>query len=335
MRTTAYTLAVVGVVATVAMVAVNDLAGTSLYNIEITQDNVDFANYLAKHGKSYATKEEFEFRFAQFQRNRALIGHHNAQNGNTYSLGVNKFADMTTSEYKKMLGYRRVPKNDLPAHFDTSDLPASIDWREKGAVNPVKDQGQCGSCWAFSTTGALEGRDAIATGTLKSFSEQQLVDCDRKENAGCNGGDMGLAMDYASQNPLELESEYGYKAVDGTCKYDKSKGESKNSGHKDVTPASKDQLKAAVAQGPVSVAIEADTLVFQFYQGGILNNSGCGTNLDHGVLAVGYGTENGQDYFIVKNSWGASWGEKGYIRIAAVDGNGICGIQMAPVFPTI
>lgn len=241
---------------------------------------------------------------------------------------------MTNEEYKQMLGYRPRVSNAMTAHFETADLPASVDWRAKGAVTGVKDQGQCGSCWAFSTTGALEGRDFIKTGELKSFSEQQLVDCS-KDNGGCNGGDMGLAMDYASKNPLEVEANYPYKGANGDCQYAAAKGESSNEGHKNVAPNNKDQLKAAIAKGPVSVAIEADTMVFQFYQGGVLNNSGCGTNLDHGVLAVGYGSENGQDYYIVKNSWGPNWGEQGYIRLAAVDGAGICGIQMAAVFPTV
>lgn len=133
---------------------------------------------------------------------------------------------------------------------------------------------------------------------------------------------------------MELESVYPYTGVDGTCKYDSSKGKVKVTTYAAVKANSVDQLMAAIAQGPVSVAIEADKMVFQFYSGGIFNNSKCGTNLDHGVVAVGYGEENGTKYYIVRNSWGASWGESGYIRIAAVDGEGICGIQMDSVWPT-
>lgn len=268
----------------------------------------------------------------------ALIAHHNSNNENTFTLASNKFADYTPAEYKKLLGYKRMPKaNAQYAEFDLTAVPDSIDWRTKGAVTPVKDQGQCGSCWAFSTTGSLEGRDAIATGTLQSYSEQQLVDCDYSTdgNQGCNGGDMGLAMDYSAKNPLELESDYPYKAIDGKCSYKADKGHSKNKGHTNVKQNSLPDLKAAIAQGPVSVAIEADTMVFQFYNGGILNSKSCGTNLDHGVLAVGYGSENNKPYYIVKNSWGPSWGEQGYLRIAQVDGAGICGIQMEPVFPQL
>jgi len=145
---------------------------------------------------------------------------------------------------------------------------------------------------------------------------------------------MDAAFTYAETNGMELESVYPYTGVDGTCKYSAASGKVKVTKFADVTVDSVDQLKAAIAQGPVSVAIEADKMVFQFYSGGIFNNAACGTNLDHGVVAVGYGTENGTTYYIVRNSWGASWGESGYIRIAAVAGEGICGIQMDPSWPT-
>lgn len=290
-KSAAITLAVVGTVAAVAVFALNDQpASTSLFQIEINKENLDFANYLAKFGKSYGTKEEFQFRLQQYKKNMASISHHNSNNENTFVLAPNKFADLTPAEYRRLLGYKRLPKNGAYAALNTANLPESIDWRTQGAVTKVKDQGQCGSCWAFSTTGALEGRDAIKTGKLLSYSEQQLVDCDTDDgNQGCDGGDMATAMDYTAKNPLELEDDYPYKAVDGKCKADKSKGKSTNKGHVNVKPNSADQLKAAIAEGPVSVAIEADTLVFQFYSGGILNSKGCGTNLDHGVLAVGYG----------------------------------------------
>lgn len=334
-KSAAITLAVVGTVAAVAVLALNQApASTSLFQVEINKENLDFANYLAKYGKSYGTKEEFQYRLQQYKKNMAAIAHHNSNNANTFTLAPNKFADYTPAEYKRLLGYKRVPKNGLFAELDTENIPDSVDWRTKGAVTKVKDQGQCGSCWAFSTTGALEGRDAIATGKLLSYSEQQLVDCDTDDgNQGCDGGDMGTAMDYTADHPLALESEYPYKAVDGKCK--QVKGSSSNKGHSNVKVDSSADLKAAIAQGPVSVAIEADTLVFQFYSGGILNSTGCGTELDHGVLAVGYGKENGKEYYIVKNSWGSSWGENGYLRIAIVEGKGICGIQMEPVFPTL
>jgi len=334
---TGFTLAVVGVVATVAVIALSERPQfTSLFStMELTQDNVDFANFVAKYGKSYATKEEFQFRFDQYLRNMEVIRGENSRNENTFSLGANKFTDYTREEYRRLLGYKSSAANGDVKYLSAAEAPESIDWRSKGAVTGVKDQGQCGSCWSFSATGALEGAHFIKTGQLISLSEQQLVDCSRDlGNEGCNGGEMYLAFQYAQSNAMDTEADYPYKGVDGTCEASKKQGKFKATGFTRVPKNKKDQLKAAIAQGPVSVAIEADTMVFQFYSGGILNSKSCGTNLDHGVLAVGYGTQNGQDYYIVKNSWGSSWGSKGYINIAAVDGAGICGIQMDAVYPS-
>jgi len=227
-------------------------------------------------------------------------------------------------------------------------LPSAVDWTQKGAITPVKDQGQCGSCWSFSTTGALEGAFAIQTGTLMSFSEQQLVDCDTLGNGGkdhgCNGGLMDNAFTWIMKNDgLCREEDYPY--VSGTTK---SAG---TCNHKceevagsdirtfvDVPANSDSDFMSAVSTQPVSVAIEADQREFQLYKSGVLTSS-CGTNLDHGVLAVGYGTENGVDYYKVKNSWSASWGEEGYIRLARGSkyngGKGQCGILMEASYPLL
>ncbi len=333
---TGFTLAAVGVVATIAVVALSERPQfTSLFStIELTQDNIDFANFLAKYGKSYGTKEEFEFRFRQYSQNMAVIRGENSKNDNTFTLSANKFSDYTRDEYRRMLGYKRSNANGgLVKQFPTDNLADSINWVEKGAVTPVKDQGQCGSCWAFSSTGALEGAHFVKTGELVSLSEQQLVDCARTEDmAGCDGGDMYAAFVWVESNPLETEADYPYTAVDGKCVQNAKIAVVQATDASKVTPNSADQLKAALNHGPVSVAIEADTLVFQFYSSGVLNSKACGTNLDHGVLAVGYGTEKGQDYYLVKNSWGGSWGIKGYLKVAIVEGKGICGIQMEPVY---
>lgn len=212
--------------------------------------------------------------------------------------------------------------------LDTSLAADSVDWRTKGAVTPVKNQGQCGSCWSFSTTGSMEGAHFVKTGKLVSLSESNLVDCSWL-NHGCNGGSMDLAFRYAESNPLETEADYPYTPKTGifACKYTKSKGVVKVTTYKDVPANSSAALKAAVTQQPVSVAIEADKPVFHQYTGGIIT-TGCGTALDHGVLAVGYGTASGQDYYIVKNSWTTDWGDKGYVRVGIKDGAGVCGIQM-------
>lgn len=252
MRNQALTLCVIGVAAGVAVLGLSGQEQSqALYGM--TPDVDLFHNFIATHGKSYKNQEEFQLRFAQFKRNLALIRTHAAMNADaTFTLGVNKFSDYTVEEYRNLLGYKKSHKlasnKPLFKADPARDVPASIDWRQKGAVTAVKDQGQCGSCWAFSTTGALESRDFIATGKLNDYSEQQLVDCDKgDDNDGCNGGDMYTAMVYTSSNPLESEESYPYAGVDQTCAYDKTKGISSNTGATNVTPNSKADLKAAIA----------------------------------------------------------------------------------------
>jgi C1A family cysteine protease len=289
-------------------------------------------DYVSTYGKSYGTVAEFNFRSNIFKNNLEKIEEYNADQ-NTAVLGVNQFTDRTASEMKKMNGYKVKAVEEYTV-LDTSNITTAIDWRTKGAVTGVKDQGQCGSCWAFSATGSIEGAMQISTGTLQSYSEQQLVDCSRKfGNLGCNGGLMDNAFKYVETAPLMLEADYAYTASGSTCKYVASKGQGNVKAFVDVTPNSADQLKAGLNAGPVSVAIEADQLAFQAYKSGVLTK-GCGTNLDHGVLAVGWGTDaTAGDYFIVKNSWGASWGMAGYINIGAGSSN-VCGILSQPSYPT-
>jgi len=253
---------------------------------------------------------------------------------------MNEMGDMTHEEFKTTkLGYNRVERpysrkmNSEGPHEHIS-APASVDWRTKNAVTPIKNQGQCGSCWAFSATGSMEGAVAIATGKLVSFSEQQLVDCSTKYgNQGCNGGLMDQAFEYVIANKgLTTEANYAYTARDGTCNSAKAKAVAGSiSKYVDVNALGNDAaLMSAVAVGPVSVAIEADKTCFQFYSSGVLTDPSCGTQLDHGVLAVGY--DSASKYWIVKNSWGTSWGMSGYILI----GQGLdeCGINMEPSYAT-
>merc|ERR1711975_17313 len=202
-----------------------------------------------------------------------------------------------------------------------------------GAVTPVKNQQQCGSCWAFSSTGSLEGAMFVATGKLISLSEEDLVQCNSITDHGCQGGLMDNAFNWVQQNGICSEAAYPYTSGGGTtgsCKKGCSPVVS-ITGHTDVPSRDESALQAAVSKQPVSVAIEADKSAFQLYSGGILDNSACGTNLDHGVLVVGYGTD-GKDYWKVKNSWGATWGEQGYIRM--VRDKNQCGIAQQPSYPT-
>jgi len=290
-----------------------------------------FVQHMNEQGLSYGTKEEFSFRMELFAKMDAEIKEINSSQ-DSFTVGHNFLSTWTSEEKAKLNGYR------LPADhkrneilLDSTNLTDSVDWRSKGAVTPVKNQGQCGSCWAFSTTGAVEGADFIKNGKLNSLSEQQLVDCS-KQNNGCNGGLMDYAFKYIESAPLETESEYPYIAKRHLFGCQAKSSASKPgtvSTFTDVTSRSPTQLKAALAKGPVSVAIEADKSVFQQYTSGILDSASCGTNLDHGVLAVGYG----QGYFIVKNSWSASWGDQGYVKISDSSSN-ICGILSQPSYPT-
>lgn len=240
------------------------------------------------------------------------------------------FSTLTVDEQNKYKGRKPAPINESePMIFDESVMAATVDWRTKGAVNKVQDQGQCGSCWAFSATAAMEGEHFIKSGTLLKLSESQVVDCDTKSD-GCDGGLEIWAFNYLKTHGQELEVDYPYKARTRSCNYVASKGKVHDISHSQVTPKSASQLKAAIAKQPVCVSVDAGT-PFMNYQSGILDSTKCGTNLDHAITAVGYGTESGVGYFIVRNSWGTSWGEKGYIRMAdipAKKNSGVCGVLL-------
>jgi cathepsin L len=217
---------------------------------------------------------------------------------------------------------------------DSSSLPAQVDWRSKGWVTPVKNQGKCGSCWAFTATGALEGQNFNKTGVLVSLSEQNLVDCSTS-NYGCNGGVTDYAFRYVKQNSgIASEESYQYTGKQGSCQYRSSNKAGTCSGWVDIPPGDETALQVAVATvGPVAVAIDASSMLFQLYRKGVYKNPFCSsTNLDHAVLIVGYGTYNGQPYWLVKNSWGTSWGQDGYVMMARNQGN-MCGIATSASYP--
>ncbi|KAL2547081.1 KDEL-tailed cysteine endopeptidase CEP1 [Forsythia ovata] len=282
-------------------------------------------------------------RFNVFKANVLHIHKVNQMN-RPYKLKLNKFADMTSHEfrnsYSSKIRHHRMLRGSRARtgfmHEKTENLPASVDWRKQGAVTGVKDQGKCGSCWAFSAVVGVEGINKIKTGQLVSLSEQELVDCE-KDNEGCNGGLMEQAFEFIKkQGGLTTERIYPYRARDGNC--DSGKMNSPVvmiDGHEMVPANNENDLMKAVANQPVSVAIDAGGSDLQFYSEGVFNGN-CGTELDHGVAVVGYGTTlDGTKYWIVKNSWGPEWGEQGYIRMQrTVDASeGLCGIAMEASYP--
>eukprot|EP00750_Incisomonas_marina_P000130 INCI10140.3.p1 GENE.INCI10140.3~~INCI10140.3.p1 ORF type:complete len:494 (-),score=99.30 INCI10140.3:127-1608(-) len=303
-----------------------------------------FSAFMDQFEKDYSSVDDRESAFRAFAANDAKIQLHNSK-GLSFTLGHNQFSDLTSEEFNaRFVGsYLNNPNLVRERNYDMSladptrvaAAPESIDWTTKDAVTPIKNQGQCGSCWAFSTVMALEGANAVEHSELKSLSEQDLVSCDHNGDQGCNGGLMDNAFTWVEENGICTEDSYPYTSGTGTTGECKTtcKPYLKIANFTDVPPKDEDALKVAVAQQPVAVAIEADKSVFQLYKSGVLKSDFCGTNLDHGVGIVGYGkSEDGFDYWKVKNSWGATWGMDGYILLER--GTNECGISQQASFPT-
>ncbi|XP_030643082.1 cathepsin L1-like [Chanos chanos] len=316
----------------------------------LSLEDLEFHAWKMKFGKIYRSSEEEAQRKLTWLSNRRQVLVHNMladQGIKSYRLGMTYFADMDNQEYREtvskgcLLPFNRTKSRSAVTFLRQAggaQLPKDVDWRDKGFVTSVKDQKDCGSCWAFSATGALEGQTFRKTGKLVSLSEQQLVDCSGDYgNMGCGGGWMDDAFKYVKDNGgLDTEDSYPYEAQDGECRYDPSHIGATCTGYVDITRGDESALQEAVANiGPVSVAIDAGHASFQLYESGIYDEPDCSSSeLDHGVLAVGYSSEDGKDYWLVKNSWGLDWGERGYIKMIRNKHNQ-CGIATSASYPLV
>ena len=310
-----------------------------------------FENWVSLFKVHFRDEVHFLEMYKTWSSNDKFIEETNSKNL-TFQLGHNQFSGMDENQFRQYLGYFSELKSDV-AHepqqiVELTALPNSVDWNERGAVTGVKDQGQCGSCWSFSTTGALEGAYFNKYGILESFSEQQLVDCDTLRNGGrdhgCKGGLMDNAFSWIQKNGGLCEEE-AYPYVSGetkdadTCQTKCSVvSKSKITSIVDVTPSSENAFMTALSKQPLAIAIEADQREFQLYKSGVFTGT-CGTKLDHGVLAVGYGTLNGADYYLVKNSWSEAWGANGFIMLGRGseynNGDGQCGLLLQASYPIV
>jgi len=284
-----------------------------------------FLKFIKDNNKHYA-QADFAAKYTIFKANMDFVDAWNAD-AEHHRVAINKFADLTIAEFSAMyLGTRQTVTGWTLEQGIPAAAPASVDWRTKGAVTPIKNQEQCGSCWAFSAVGSTEGAHFLAKGALVSLSEQNLVDCsDAEGNQGCNGGLMTQAFEYIIKNKgIDTEASYPYTAQNGNCKFSSANIGSTLTGYTNVKSGSETDLVAKIVEGPTSVAIDASHSSFQLYSSGIYYEPACSaTALDHGVLAVGYEA----DFYIVKNSWGTDWGMKGYIEMSRNKSNN-CGIAI-------
>nr|BBA83994.1 actinidin [Actinidia chinensis] len=308
-----------------------------------TNDEVKamYESWLIKYGKSYNSLGEWERRFEIFKETLRFIDEHNADTNRSYKVGLNQFADLTDEEFRSTyLGFTSGSnKTKVSNRYEPrvgQVLPSYVDWRSAGAVVDIKSQGECGGCWAFSAIATVEGINKIVTGVLISLSEQELIDCGRTQNTrGCNVGYITDGFQFIINNGgINTEENYPYTAQDGECNVDLQNEKYVTIDTYENVPYNNEwALQTGVTYQPVSVALDAAGDAFKHYSSGIFTGP-CGTAIDHAVTIVGYGTEGGIDYWIVKNSWDTTWGEEGYMRILRnVGGAGTCGIATMPSYP--
>lgn len=324
-------------------------------------ENFDY--FIAKYRRNYPENAEYNLRFEIFKENYKFIQNHNSKaEVNGFLLGINKFGDITNQEYRDI--YLKLKTNVTPLEhelekdefqnpFEISKteqairdlkIPVSVDWITHGAVSAVKDQGECGSCYAFSAIAAIEGIYRISGKTSSNLSEQQMVDCSDNHygNKGCDGGLMTNCFNYAHENDLCVSDKYPYVAAHNTClAWLRCRTDNYIAGYKNVAAGSRFELYTAIAQQPVSVAIDAASDQFRFYKSGVMS-SGCDSNLNHGVTAVGYGLRPywyfwTVNFIYIKNSWGSDWGENGFVALGSNNetGNGTCGVYMDASYPVL
>lgn len=303
-----------------------------------------FQEFIEKFHKSYSSDVELNMRQNIFCKNYDFIQSHNSKNDIEFILDINEHADLTNEEFKNLftspIDMNTIQTNAYDPTVYTKPLPDSFDWRDYNHVSVVKNQGHCGSCWTFSTTGSIESHLSIHRGEKVLLSEQELVDCSwMYANLGCSGGMVDRAYRYVKRFGLSTEDSYPYTAENHMCKYKSSFGDKTNktfiTNWYDVLPLNETRLTETLYNvGPIAVAIDASAPEFRFYKSGVYNK--CGINLDHAVLLVGYGKEDGKDYYTIKNSWGETYGDSGYIKISrGLHHFGTCGVAMMPSFPLV
>lgn len=321
------------------------------FDYSSTDIQSEFNNWIIDNNKHYNSLDEYTYRLDVFSENYRKIISHNTQMNVGYTKRMNKFGDLTQSEFRNKYishGFRDVTNDNYCSeyHFAGSNVSNTIDWRSvPRIVSPVKDQQQCGSCWAFSTVETYESFVALnQNGSVPQLSPQELVDCSTGYgNNGCNGGMMDGSFRYIiDKGGLCTEDEIKYRAVDDDCSVELSMCNTRYGGNiikncYNINSGEQLSMQEVVNRQPISIAIEADTDIFQFYSEGVITGEECGQNLDHAVGIVGYGTQDGIDYWIVRNSWGEGWGNNGYVYIQKDNSNnstGVCGIGMASTFPS-